>query len=149
LGGLLEEIDSADGMGDNEVNQSSKVKRPTWRESENRAQSQYTDYEAQKSFLNGVEVKYGKKGGSRPDLYKSGSSIEVKNYNIETKRGRDRLVSIVEYQVNKRIIDLPIGTEQIILIDVKGHDVDTIKLRELRDLIRSKCKTDVIILFMR
>ena len=68
-------------------------KRPSWRQSELDVQKEYPDYEPQKSFKDGVEVPYGTKGSTRPELYKSGHSIEVKNYNVETTTGQSNLVN--------------------------------------------------------
>jgi hypothetical protein len=130
-------------------NKDFSIKRPTWRESENSVKEIYSDYKTQKSFLNGTEVKYGTKGSSRPDLYKNGSCVEVKNYNLETKQGMDRLIKILLYQINKRIIDLPKDTEQIVLIDIRGQNIKTEILRGLRDSIIRKSNIKVIIQFMR
>jgi len=54
--------------------------RPSWRQSEIDIGKEYPEYSAQKSFKNGKEVPYGTKGSSRPDFYREGFSIEVKNY---------------------------------------------------------------------
>ena len=43
------------------------------------------------------------KGSVRPDLYKSGSSVEVKNYLIETKSQSKQLVKNVVTQYNQRV----------------------------------------------
>ncbi|WP_197096689.1 SIMPL domain-containing protein, partial [Paraclostridium sordellii] len=64
-------------------NKSNKIsKRPSWRQSEIDVQAEFPDYKPQKSFIDGKEVPYGTKGSSRPDFYKKGTSIEVKNYKI-------------------------------------------------------------------
>ena len=75
--------------------------RPSWRQSEIDVEKDFPEYNAQKSFKDGKEVPYGEKGSSRPDLYQSGQSIEVKNYIITTSSGRSRLVNNVTKQVEK------------------------------------------------
>ena len=123
--------------------------RPTWRQSETDVGDLNPSYEAQKSFLNGKEVPYATRGSSRPDFYTTGSSIEVKNYNVTNSSGRNSLINTVSNQVNKRITDLPSGTKQTIIIDVRGQQVTNDVLRQIRTSILEKCNTDVIIQFMR
>lgn len=125
------------------------VDRPTWRQSEKDVGNNYPEYDEQKSFKNREEVPYGEKGSSRPDFYKKGTSIEVKNYNLTTSSGRNSLVNTISKQVNKRIFDLPSGTKQTIIIDVRGQNVSNSILKELRNAIIEKCNTDVKIQFMR
>ena len=123
--------------------------RPTWRQSETDVGDLNPSYEAQKSFLNGKEVPYATRGSSRPDFYTTGLSIEVKNYNVTNSSGRNSLINTVSNQVNKRITDLPSGTKQTIIIDVRGQQVTNDVLRQIRTSILEKCNTDVIIQFMR
>ena len=50
------------------------------------------------SFRNGVEVPRATAGSTRPDYYRpatearAGESIEIKNYDLTTTRGQNRLV---------------------------------------------------------
>lgn len=99
------------------------TKRPSWRQSEIDAAKNHPDYTEQKSFINGKEVPYGTKGSVRPDLYKDGFSIDVKNYKIETASGRSNLARNIEKQYYQRIDNLPKGTKQAVLIDVRGQNV--------------------------
>ena len=82
-----------------------------------------SNYSEQKSFRDGQEVPYGIKDGTRPRWYKSGSSIEVKNYDIQTVDGQDRLVGNVVDQAMSRASNLPQGTVQSLIIDVRGQTV--------------------------
>ena len=50
--------------------------RPSWRQSELDANSQFSNYQSQQSFKNGETANYGDKGSVRPDLYKEGHSID-------------------------------------------------------------------------
>ncbi|MBW9317260.1 T7SS effector LXG polymorphic toxin [Bacillus subtilis] len=113
-------------------------KRPSWRQSEKDVGKDYPDYSEQKSFINGKEVPYGKKGSSRPDFYKDGHSIEVKNYKITTSSGRSRLVNNVSKQVEKRLTDLPGNTKQTIIIDIRGQSVSEEIMDDLYDKIMKK-----------
>lgn len=71
--------------------------RPTWRQSELDAAKDFPDYDAQKSFLNGEEVPYGTKGSVRPDYYKDGYSVDIKNYNVESTSDRSNLARDTGY----------------------------------------------------
>jgi len=125
--------------------------RPTWRQSEIDVGKMNPDYKPQVSFLNGKEVPYGTPGSSRPDYYKVGSSLEVKNYNVTTDSGRTSLIKVVSDQVKQRITNLPNDTTQTIIIDVRGQQVSSNVLKQLRDSILDECGSDcgVIIQFMR
>ncbi len=138
-------LENADDMAKN----GTATSRPTWRQSEADVGNLNPDYEAQKSFLNGKEVPYATSGSSRPDFYKTGSSIEVKNYNVTNSSGRNSLINTVSNQVDKRNINLPSGTKQIIIIDIRGQQVSNDVLRRIRTSILEKSDTDVIIQFMR
>lgn len=105
--------------------------RPTWRQSELDVGKDYEGYDAQKSFINGEEVPYGTKGSVRPEFYKNGHSVEVKNYNVETSSGRNSLINNVSSQIKKRLTNLPEGTEQTVVIDVRGQDYNLEILRDI------------------
>jgi hypothetical protein len=103
-----------------------KAKRPSWRQSEKDVGEKLGDgYEEQKSFKNGKEVPYGTEGSTRPDWYKPGSSIEVKNYNIETQAGQDQLIQNVSDQAISRATQLPPNTVQSVFLDVRGQQAST------------------------
>ncbi|EJR22770.1 T7SS effector LXG polymorphic toxin [Bacillus cereus] len=121
--------------------------RPTWRQSEIDVEKDFPDYNAQKSFKDGKEVPYGEKGSSRPDLYQVGHSIEVKNYKITTSSGRSRLANNVSKQVEKRLSDLPNGTKQSVIIDIRGQNVSDEILDELYEKIMNKTNGKVDIRF--
>ena len=71
----------------------------------------------------------------RPEFYKDGSSIEVKNYNLETAKGRNRLVGNVSEQAKSRASNLPSGTLQEIHLDVRGQNVSRIDLNKVIEQI--------------
>lgn len=129
------------------LNKFHKIGRPSWRKSEVDTGKNYTNYEPQKSFLNGKEVPYGTKGSVRPDYYIDEHSVEVKNYNIETHYGQNSLVYNISKQVKQKLSNLPEGTRQTIVIDVRGQLVNNSILKEIKDRIITKVGFDVEILF--
>ena len=123
--------------------------RPTWRQSELDVGKDYEGYDAQKSFINREEVPYGTKGSVRPEFYKNGHSVEVKNYNVETSSGRNSLINNVSSQIKKRLTNLPEGTEQTVVIDVRGQDYNLEILRDIKNKIIEKSGYNAEILFKR
>ena len=121
--------------------------RPTWRQSEIDAAVDFPDYSAQKSFINGQEVPYGTKGSVRPDYYKNGYSVDIKNYNIENASGRSNLTRNIEKQYYQRIKNLPEGTKQSVMIDVRGQNVSDADLKALYNSIMNRTNDDIEILF--
>jgi hypothetical protein len=133
--------------GDEVIGKGTGNARPSWRQSEIDIGKEYPEYSAQKSFKNGKEVPYGTKGSSRPDYYKEGFSIEVKNYKIITPEGRSRLVNNISTQFEKRLSDLPRGTKQTVIIDIRGQNVSEEILDDLYDKIMKKTNGKVNIRF--
>ena len=114
----------------------SSKKRPTWRQSEDDVgEALGNDYRPQVSFKNGEEVPYGTKGSIRVDYYTSGTSIEVKNYNVETPQGRNNLIRNISRQAKERQQHLPPGTTQRIKLDVRGQNITRKELNDLLDRI--------------
>jgi hypothetical protein len=116
------------------------AERPSWRDTENDVTDRYADqgYREQVSFKDGEEVKYGTKGSSRPELYKPGSSVEAKNYDVTTSAGRSRLIRNVTVQAKLRLANLPEGTTQSLTVDVRGQAVTPETLDELASRIASR-----------
>ncbi|MDR6224184.1 DUF4244 domain-containing protein [Desmospora profundinema] len=130
--------------------QQPQQQRPTWQKSEKDVGKDLGEgYSSQKSFKDGEEATHSKKGSTRPDHYADGHSVEVKNYNVTTSRGRSNLVRNVTKQVEKRRSNLPEGTKQTIIIDVRGQDVSQDELIKLHNRIKEKAGDDVEIIFKR
>ena len=110
--------------------------RPDWRQSEKdvgrKLGEGYTD---QISFKDGKVVPYGTKDSTRPDWYKTGMSVEVKNYDIQTADGQKRLIDNVIQQSIDRAKHLPAGTSQSLRIDVRGQQIDRNILESIVDKI--------------
>lgn len=119
--------------------------RPSWRQSELDASKQFPEYAEQKSFIDGKEVPYGTKGSVRPDLYKEGSSIDVKNYNVESTTGRSNLAKNIEKQYSQRVDNLPSGTKQTVLVDIRGQKVSNADLMSLYDDIMKRTNNGITI----
>lgn len=100
--------------------------RKPWKQSEIDVGKEHPGYRKQVSFLDGQETgsshRYPK-GSVRPDLYKKGHSIEVKNYNLTTSSGRNSRVSNVCRQFEERIKNLPKWTWQSVVVDIRGQSV--------------------------
>lgn len=123
------------------------TKRPSWRQSELDAAKDFPEYLEQKSFLKGEEVPYGTKGSVRPDLYKDGFSIDVKNYKAETASGRSNLARNIEKQYYQRIDNLPAGTKQSVLIDTRGQNVSQNNLNTLYNDIMERTNNGIKVRF--
>lgn len=124
-----------------------ETSRPTWRQSELDAAKDFPDYDAQKSFIKGEEVPYGTKGSVRPDYYKDGYSVDIKNYNVESASGRSNLARNIEKQYYQRIENLPEGTNQSVVIDIRGQNVTDADLSALYDDIMKRTGNGVEVLF--
>ena len=121
--------------------------RPTWRQSEIDAAANFPDYDAQKLFLGGEEDPYGTKGNVRPDYYKDGFSVDIKNYKIETTSGRMSLARNIENQYYQRLENFPEGTQQYPLIDIRGQPVSNEDLRTLYNEIIKSTGNGIEVLF--
>jgi len=114
--------------------------RPSWQDSERAVEDLYGPhgYEPQRSFKDGDEVPYGTEGSTRPELYREGTSIEVKNYNCETAGGRHRLQENLVEQATHRRDMLPEGTVQHVIVDVRGQTLNLQHLVALAERIELK-----------
>ena len=94
--------------------------RPTWRRSELDVGKDYEGYDAQKAFIN-----------------------------VETSSGRNSLINNVSSQIKKRLTNLPEGTEQTVVIDVRGQEYNLEILRDIKNKIIEKSDYNAEILFKR
>lgn len=121
------------------------LQRPSWRQSEKDVAKKYPDYSEQKSYKNGKEVPYGTEGSTRPDLFKEGHSIEIKNYNVTKNTGKKNLEYELIRQYNDRLKHLPSGTKQTAIIDVRGQNISLKELKILKENIQVKAQKMEII----
>lgn len=99
------------------------------------------------TVINEGEVPYGTKGRVRSDYYKDGFCVDIKNYNVESASGRSNLARNIEKQYYQRIENLPDGTKQSVMIDVRGQNVSDEALDALYDDIMRRTNNGVEILF--
>lgn len=114
---------------------------PTPRESEIAALKTFGGKE-QVTYLNGQEVAYGTLGGTRPDIVREVDgkleAIEVKNYNLTTKNNLNELYNELEREVSTRVENLPKGSTQRVVLDVRGRGYAQSVIESAKQGIRSK-----------
>ena len=95
---------------------------PEWRAAELRAYQVFRG-EEQLSFLNGEKVLSSTKGATRPDLLRNlgntCEAVEVKYYDLE--HNLNNLCSELRRQISDRVVNLPKGYTQRIVLDVTGR----------------------------
>ncbi|PFM73935.1 T7SS effector LXG polymorphic toxin [Bacillus cereus] len=123
--------------------------RPSWRQSELDIGKEYPNYDDQVAFKDREEVSKVTKGSTRPDFYTKGHSLEVKNYDLSTSSKRSNLVRVIVKQVNDRVDNLPIGTKQTVIIDIRGQTVPEEALFDIVRKIREKSKETPEVIFKR
>lgn len=100
---------------------------PTPRDSELTVLDRTKNSTEQVSFLDGQEVPMNTPGATRPDVVVKNANgtvkaIEVKNYNLAQSSNRNTLLNELERQVTSRASNLPAGSTQEIVLDVRGRD---------------------------
>ena len=99
---------------------------PTPRDSELTVLDRTKNSAEQVSFLDGQEVPMNTPGATRPDVVVKNANgtvkaIEVKNYNLAHSSNRNTLLNELERQVTSRASNLPAGSTQEIVLDVRGR----------------------------
>lgn len=99
---------------------------PTPRDSELTVLDRTKNSTEQVSFLDGQEVPMNTPGATRPDVVVKNANgtikaIEVKNYNLAQCSNRNTLLNELERQVTSRTSNLPAGSTQEIVLDVRGR----------------------------
>ena len=127
------------------------VTRPSARQSELDVSGLNPGHRPQVSFSNGREVSYGSRGSVRPDNYRvGGEALEVKNYDLSQAGNRANLYNTIHEQYLQRISNLPRGTQQRIVIDIRGQNVSEGVLMRVRSNILTITRTpNVTVEFLR
>ncbi len=117
---------------------------PGHRESELKVLEMTKKGEEQISYLNGEKVLQNTKGCTRPDVIienadGSVKAIEVKNYNLETNK--NLLVKEVKRQVESRVKNLPNGSTQEIVLDIRGRKYSKDLINEVIESIKLNCNS--------
>lgn len=99
---------------------------PTPRDSERTVLNRIKNSIEQVSFLDGQEVPINTRNSTRPDVVVKNANgtvraIEVKNYNLEQSSNRNNLLIELKRQVTSRARNLPAGSTQEIVLDVRGR----------------------------
>jgi hypothetical protein len=114
--------------------------RPAPRQSEKFAEGTGTSVptRSQPSYKGEKPTYYGAKDSVRPDfeLPEAGVVVEVKNYDLS--KGNAKLVENVVKQALKRAQELPAGTKQALVIDVRGQAISHSQLEQLFQQINAK-----------
>lgn len=95
-----------------------------WRQAELRALNEYGGYE-QLTYLNGEQVPFGTLGGTRPDVIRflgdHIDAVEVKYYDLNNPTCVNILYNELKREISSRIVNLPKGSTQSIVLDVTGR----------------------------
>lgn len=116
----------------------------TPRESELHVLERTKGAEEQVSYLSGQEVSMSTKGATRPDVVIKNAdgtvqAIEVKNYNLANASNRGELYRVVERQITNRVNNLPQGSTQKIVLDVRGRGFSKELIEMVMKNIRLRC----------
>lgn len=88
------------------------------------------------------EVSYGTLGATKPDIIREVNggleAIEVKNYDLINENNLSSLGNELKRQVSERIVNLPEGSTQRIVLDVKGRNYSPSTLDNAINSIRNK-----------
>jgi len=116
---------------------------PTPRDSELTVLDRTQNSTEQVSFLNGKEVPMNTPGSTRPDVVVKNAdgtvrAIEVKNYNLAQSSNRSTMLSELERQVTSRASNLPAGSTQEIVLDVRGRSFSDELIESTTTAIRNR-----------
>lgn len=126
------------------------VGRSSPRQSEIDVSGLNPNHRPQVSFSHGREVSYGSRGSVRPENFRVGEALEVKNYDVLQPSNRANLYNTVHGQYLQRISNLPKGTHQRIVIDIRGQNVPESTLMRVRSNIQTITRTpNVKVEFLR
>ncbi len=119
---------------------------PTPRESELKVLERTKNASEQVSFIDGKEVPLNTPGATRPDVVVRNAdgtvkAIEVKNYNLQSPNCRNELYKELERQVTSRATNLPKGSTQEIVLDVRGRGFSDELIDAVSTHIKERCAT--------
>lgn len=112
-----------------------------WRQAELRALSEYGGRE-QVTYLAGEEVSSSTAGATRPDIVRMVGdhieAIEVKYYDLGNKANVNALYSELEREVSSRVINLPPGSTQRVVLDVTERGFSQEVIAEVTNTIQMR-----------
>lgn len=100
---------------------------PSYKQSEDTVSSRTKGGREQVSYLGGVEVPRNTPGATRPDIVVKNPdgtvrAIEVKNWNLSNSKCLDSMLRELKRQTTSRLKNLPAGSTQEIVLDVRGRN---------------------------
>ncbi len=91
------------------------------------------------SYMNGKEVKYGTPGATRPDIVVPVGdhleAIEVKYYSLDSPSSLSTLKKELSREIKDRIVHMPEGTTQRVVLDVTGKGYSKGLVNEVVDML--------------
>lgn len=94
------------------------------------------DGDAQVTYLDGERVPYGTPGGVRPDVIAGNEAIEVKCYDLTQKANLYELRKTLTTEISQRVVHLPEGMTQRIVLNVEGRGYTTESVNRIVDWIQ-------------
>ena len=117
---------------------------PSPRESELEVLRRYKGVE-QKSFIAGKEVPYATPGSTRPDVIRIFNGlpeyIEVKNYDLNSPMSKYSLSREVLRQITERSQNLPDGSLQRVVLDVRGRKISKDLIERVVQSLKDTCSS--------
>jgi len=118
---------------------------PSYKQSEKTVSSRTKGGREQVSYLDGVEVPTNTPGSTRPDIVVNNPdgtvrAIEVKNYDLSNPDFRKKLANNYATQYISRLKNLPAGSTQEIVLDVRGRNLSYKDIKETRNEIEKALK---------
>lgn len=113
---------------------------PSYRQSELTVLERTDNAVEQVAYIDGVEVSYSAAGATRPDVVVRNANgtvdaIEVKNYNLSQSANRTVLLNSLEREITDRTMNLPAGSTQQIVLDVRGRNYTDELIEGVKSLI--------------
>lgn len=113
---------------------------PTPRQAEIEAESKYSG-RAQVSFFKGSETSSSTLGASRPDIIRNvdghPEAIEVKCYDLSSPQSFNELKHVLRNQVSQRMENLPPGSTQRIVLNVRGRGYSQKFIKDVVNKLRA------------
>ena len=114
-----------------------------WQKAELRALNDFGGY-SQITYLNKKQVPFATAGATRPDIVNiigdHIEAVEVKYYDLENKACLNSLSSVLKQEVSDRILNLPEGSTQRIILDVTNRNFSEATCNAAKDLIWTALK---------
>lgn len=119
---------------------------PTPRQSEIDVLERYKRGEEQVAFKDKKRVNPKTEGSTRPDIIVKNKdntvkAIEVKNYNLKSDKSRNNLYQVLKKQVSSRVENLPKGSTQEIVLDVRGRGFSKELIKDVTNKIQEACNS--------